>query len=115
MPAHFQICQHKLHHSSNYKVANERVHDTSDGHSKAVDAKIAKQQMQSTPLAVIQRRNTWEQQEKFQILFNTAYCVAKLNLSFRDFPMLCQLQAKNGLQIRQNYLVIFDSTLKVLI
>ena len=67
------------------------MYDTSNGHSKAVEAKI------------IQRRITWEQQEKFQILFNTAYCVAKQNLSFCDFPMLCQLQAKNGLQIGENY------------
>ena len=58
--------------SSNYKVSNVRVHDMSDGHSKAMEAKIAKQQPQSTPLVVIEQRLTLEQQEKFQILFNTA-------------------------------------------
>ena len=89
--------------SSNYKLSNVRVHDRSDGHSKAMEAKIAKLQPHSTPLGVIQRRLTSEQHEKFHILFNTAYCEAKQNLSFCDFPMLCQLQAKNGLQIGQNY------------
>ena len=51
----------------------------------------------------LSRKMTSQQQEKFVLLFNTAHSVAMYNWSLKDFKHLCELQARNGLLIGDNY------------
>ncbi|CAL4252057.1 unnamed protein product, partial [Meganyctiphanes norvegica] len=64
---------------------------------------LDEQRPQEMPLAILRRRLNSQSQEMFYNLFTSAYCVALRNWSFRDFEYLCQLQAKNGLNIGNNY------------
>lgn len=42
--------------------------------------------------------------EKMKFLFHTAYYIAKRNRPFSDFPDLCNLQKKNGVDLGSTYL-----------
>ena len=47
-----------------------------------------------------------EKKNKFNILFNSSYWIAKESLAFVKFAYLCKLQAKNGLSSGENYINI---------
>ena len=68
-----------------------------------MDAYNAKQVPQEVPLAKRSRKLTSQQQDKLAYLFNTAHSVAMHNWSLKDFKPLCELQAKNGVLIGDNY------------
>ncbi|CAL4197547.1 unnamed protein product [Meganyctiphanes norvegica] len=78
-------------------------HGTSMYHTKCMDVFHARQRPQEMPLAIIRRRMNLQSQEMYYNLFTSAYCVGLRNWSFRDFEYLCQLQAKNGVNIGNNY------------
>ena len=40
-----------------------------------------------------------KQQKRTEILFNTAYSIAKTGKPFTDFQLVCEIQANNGLDI----------------
>ena len=67
-------------------------HAGSLGHRKCMDASNAKQKPEETPMAKIHHKLSKQKHEQFVFLFNTAYQVARRNLSFRDFQPICQLQ-----------------------
>ena len=54
-------------------------------------------------MAKLNQKMTSQQQEKYVFLYNTAYSVAMHNWSLNDFKPLCELQAKNGVLIGENY------------
>ena len=54
-------------------------------------------------MAKIHQRLTAQQEDKYVFLFNTAHSVAMHNWSLNDFKRLCELQAKNGVPIGENY------------
>ena len=54
-------------------------------------------------MAKIHQRLTAQQEDKYVFLFNTAHSVAMHNWSLKDFKPLCELQAKNGVPIGENY------------
>ena len=74
-------------------------HHISEAHSISMGAKAAKE----THLGIIKARMNTQQVTNLKVLFNSAYCMAQRNWSFRDFEYLCILQAKNGLQLMSNY------------
>ena len=59
----------------------------------------AKLKPQETPLAKLKRQMNKEQQKRYNMLFNTAFTVAKHNMSFREFEVICRLQALDGHKI----------------
>ncbi|CAL4218085.1 unnamed protein product, partial [Meganyctiphanes norvegica] len=71
-------------------------HHVSAAHSISMGMKAAKEAPQEAPLGIIKARMNTQQFGNLKVLFNTAYCMAQRNWSFRDFEYLCILQAKNG-------------------
>ena len=56
-----------------------------------MDIKAAKLNPSDTPLAKAKRKMNEEQQQRYNMLFNTAFTVAKHNMSVREFEVLCRL------------------------
>ena len=79
---------------------------------KAATAPYILNQYPSTPAQLeecVMRAKYWmslEKKNKFNILFNSSYWIAKESLAFVKFAYLCKLQAKNGLSSGENYINI---------
>ena len=92
-----------IHGSDFYKIDTVRDHNSSECHTLCMENKASKMNPHDRPLAVGCRNMNADQREKYTILFNTAFTVAKCNYSFRQFENLCRLQNKNKVNIGSNY------------
>ena len=89
--------------SDYFRLDAVKDHNKSKCHKDCMTIKQHKMNPQATPLAKIKLKLDQEQVKKYQMLFNTAFTVAKHNMSFREFEVICKLQAKNNLNIGENY------------
>ena len=86
-----------------FKVERIKQHDTSKIHTDSLLTKAAKLDPNTTPLGKIKIKLDEQQRGKYSKLFNTAFTIAKHDMSFRNFEVLCKLQLKHNLDIGQNY------------
>ena len=89
--------------TDNFRKDAVDKHGSSFYHLRCMDAFKAKQNPLETPIAVAKRKLQTHQHEQLSSLFNSAYCIALQNWSFRDFAVLCELQQKNGLDMGDQY------------
>ena len=82
-----------------FKICSVKDHESSKVHRDCMDINAAKLNPSDTPLAKANRKMTKEQQQRYNMLFDTAFTVAKHNMSFRDFEVLCRLQIKHNVNI----------------
>ena len=82
-----------------FKIDYVKRHDTTKDHKDCTSSMAAKLKPQETPLAKLKRQMNKEQQKRYNMLFNTAFTVAKHNMSFREFEVICRLQALDGHKI----------------
>ena len=86
-----------------FKVDRVKQHDSSNFHKDSLLTKAGKLDPNTTPLGKIKIKLDEQQREKYSKLFSTAFTIAKHDMSFRNFEVLCKLQLKNNLDIGQNY------------
>ena len=86
-----------------FKVERIKQHDTSKIHTDSLLTKAGKLDPNATPLGKIKIKLDEQQRGKYSKLFNTAFTIAKHDMSFRNFEVLCKLQLKHNLDIGQNY------------
>ena len=90
--------------SNYFKLEAVRDHNKSKFHKDCMAIRLTTMNPKATPLAKIKLKLDQEQAEKYTMLFDTAFTVAKHNMSFRDFEVICKLQIKHNLNIGENYL-----------
>lgn len=56
--------------------------------------------------SILKQSLTPEQLNRYKILFNTAYSIAKLGKPFSDFVQICDIQKKKGLDVGTQYMNI---------
>ena len=64
------------------------------------------QKPENRPLQKIVLRISQESQPRLEKLFNTAHYTAKENLAFQKYASLCDLQAKNQVDLGPNYRIL---------
>ena len=89
--------------SSCWKLEKVREHNTSDCHTQCMETKASTLNPHDRPMDIGLRKMSSEQEERYTLLFNIAFTVAKHNFSFRQFEVLCRLQLKNKFDIGTNY------------
>ena len=83
--------------SDYFRLDAVKDHNKSKAHKDCMTIKQRKLNPQATPLAKMKLKLDQEQAEKYQMLFNTAFTIAKHNIFFREFEVICKLQAKTSL------------------
>ena len=86
-----------------FKTCAVKDHQSSKIHRDCLENKAAKLNPSDTPLAKANRKMTEEQQQRYNMLFDLAFTIAKHNMSFRDFEVLCRIQIKHNVNIGMNY------------
>ena len=79
---------------SNFKIESLKSHARSTGHIQAEEAIRAKERPMEAPLPIALLLVSEEVRQKMEKLFDVAYMVAKLELSFTIYPGLCSLEKK---------------------
>ena len=88
---------------SGFRKDGIKVHNTSFAHSRCMAADRAQESPKTTPMAMVIKKMNESQRQHLNILFNTAYYVAKQKLAFVKFSSLCDLQVQNGIQLNAAY------------
>ena len=89
--------------SNHFKVESVKDHDSSKFHKDCMATKAYKLNPSDAPLAKVKLKLNEDQRERYKMLFDTAFTIAKHNMSFRDFEVLCKLQLKHKVNIGNNY------------
>lgn len=63
-----------------------------------------KVEMQQSPMGKAVVKMSEKNMDKFKLLFNTAYAVAKKAKPFTEYELMIEIQSKNGLDFGDNYL-----------
>ena len=75
----------------------------SDKHQLAVEADLAANAPEKTPMVQAVARLTQQQNDKMLLLFCTAYCIVKQKFSLNSFAALLCLQKMNGMALGSAY------------
>ena len=78
-------------------------HEASDKHQLAVEADLAANAPEKTPMVQAVARLTQQQNDKMLLLFRTAYCIIKQMFSLNLFAALLSLQKMNGVALGSAY------------
>ena len=96
-------CSEKGVGGTSLKLDNVKTHEGTKFHIKAAKAILAGENPGSTPAAVMMRSLTKIDYVNLDRKFRNAHFVAKQGLSYRVYPMLCELDVAKGLDIGPTY------------
>lgn len=94
-----------------FRIEAIRSHETSVPHRSCVTQQRHDQEIpqppsvpaKETPIGKAIMNIIDQEMEKLRFLFNTAYTLAAHNKPFSDMEMMCDLMAKNGVKLGENY------------
>ncbi len=85
---------------TSYRIESIRVHWESPRHRQCVAAARVQQGRQQGPIDIIIRKIGERNKSIVEQMFNTAYAILKHEMPFTNYPIMMEVQAKNGSDLR---------------
>lgn len=98
--------------TDSFRIDNLKAHDKNSYHIKCQIRKKGlektviqkKSEIQQSPMGKSVVKMTEKSMDKFKVLFNSAYAVAKKAKPLTEYELLMEVQSKNGMDLGENYL-----------